>query len=378
MLGMTYAPPPQRPYLSCMLAARFRPRWRSRLIGRLRLTLTVMLVGIAGGCGGQEPDYPRDYEVGFSNNAVSQGVAPLEEVTSRLAQIGAEVDRIQISWAALEPEPGQFDFEGLDQVYEADLRAGIEPLFNLAFAPAWAAAEGPCDPSVASCHLPPAPEHYDDFAKTAAKVAGRYPQARAIEIWNEPNTAYFWQPGADPDGYAELLRRSHAAVKRVAPEMPVAGASTAASPGGRPGYIEDQEFIARLYELGSAQSMDALSVHVYPSPAAPSTTGVMDDIAQIEETRGRFAVDDPIWVTETGGSTTGEPALTVAEQRRILPELANALGDRSAVEMVLLHTLFRKPTGPGSPETGFGIVEPAGEPLPVFCDLAERWGGPGC
>lgn len=342
----------------------------------IAITLLVVLVG--SGCGA--PDRPTDpsYEVGFNNNAVMQGVAPLSEVTARLKQVGADVDRVQISWATLEPEPGRFDFGPIDRIYEADLTAGVEPLFIFAFAPPWAATDGPCDALVPTCHLPPTPDHYDDAARAAAALAERYPGARGIEIWNEPNTPYFWQPAADPDAYTELLKQVHAAVKEVAPQMPVAGASTSASPAGRAGYIEDQDFIAAIYERGAAESMDALSVHVYDEPGVPSTGPALAALDQIEATRERFGADEPIWITEAGSSTSGGVAVSVAEQRALLPELVDELGSRPEVEMVLLHTLLRKPTAPGDPETGFGIAEPGGSPLPVFCDLARDWGGLGC
>ena len=36
-------------------------------------------------------------------------------------------------------------------------------------------------------------------------VAQRYPEAAAIEIWNEPNVHWFWRPRPDPARYTELL-----------------------------------------------------------------------------------------------------------------------------------------------------------------------------
>ncbi len=181
---------------------------------------------------------------------------------------------------------------------------------------------------------------------------------------------------ADPAAYAELLKQIYAAVKKVAPDLPVAGASTSASLGDRPGDVEDQDFIAALYQLGADKYMDALSVHIY---AATSPVGAaVDALAQIEDVQDEYQVDEPIWITETGYTTTGPAAVTAADQRELLPDLVAELGSHTAVEMVLVHTLLQAPRGPEDPETGFGIVAPGGDPLPVFCDLAERWGGPGC
>ena len=345
------------------------------------IVIVAIVVGIVLVATSEEPrSLPPEpaVDVGFNNNAVTQGVATAEQAAERLVQVGADIDRVQINWATLEPSPGVYDFRPYDEVYAADLAAGVKPLLIFAYAPAWA-ADDYCDANVSSCHLPPTPAHYGDAARTVAAITERYPEAAGIEIWNEPNIAYFWAPGADPVAYAALLEVTADAVKRVDPEMPVVGGSTSSTEVmGRPGYIDAVEFIDAIYAQGAAEAIDALSVHIYTYPGPPSVKAALEQVAEIRAIQREHEDDAPIWVTETGASTTGPEAVSESEQRRFLEALVDRLGRAGGVEMVLLHTLFRRSTDLHDPEVGYGIVDPGGEPLPIFCRLAELWRGSGC
>src|SRR5256885_9585745 len=77
-------------------------------------------------------------EVGFNDNAVSEGLASPVQVARLIAAAGGGVDRVQIAWSSLEPARGEFDFRPYDAIYRADLARRVRPLFIFAFAPGWA------------------------------------------------------------------------------------------------------------------------------------------------------------------------------------------------------------------------------------------------
>jgi hypothetical protein len=336
----------------------------------------AILLGGGGGDNDPEPG-PLELAVGFNNNAVTDGLATAEQSAQLVAAVGGEVDRVQISWAAIEPRPGEYDFSVYDEIYEADLRQGVRPLFIFAFAPPWAVAEdAPCDASLSNCHLPPAPEHYDAAARTAAGIAERYPKAAGIEIWNEPNSGYFWAPQADPVAYADLLAATSAAIEGVDPGMPVAGGSTASGEG--PGKMLDVDFVRAVLEAGGGESMDALSAHAYIAPADASGVSALATIERIAAVQRELGDAAPIWVTETGVSATGPGAPTEAEQAAALKQLAARFDTVEGVEMVLVHTLIRRPTAPEDPEGGFGVLGPDLAPTESYCALSEAWGGTAC
>jgi hypothetical protein len=311
--------------------------------------------------------------VGFNNNAVVERSATPEQSADLLADVGADIDRVQIGWVRLEPAPGVYNFATYDAIYAADLARGIRPLFNFAFAPAWASG-GVCPDSVSSCHAPPNSDHYDDAARTAAAIAARYPQAAGIEIWNEPNTRYFWRPGPDPAAYTRLLAACHAAIKAVDPSMAVAGGSMASGMGGSPGKIPAGEFLASMYANGAAGSMDAISAHAYPDPTVASAVDWIDSLVAV-----RNAAEDaatPVWVTEVGMTTTGVGAVSEAAQATGLAALDGALRSVPAVRMVLFNTLVESPRGAANPETGFGVVATDLRKKPAYCALGASWGAP--
>jgi hypothetical protein len=322
-----------------------------------------------------EPDPPpADMPVGFNNNAVSQRIVTAEQSAALLADAGADVDRVQIAWERLERTPGSYDFAVWDSVYAADLARGIRPLFILAYAPRWASGADACAGVTGRCLASPRPEYYDDFARAAAAVAARYPRAAGIEIWNEPNHQHFWRPASDPEAYAALLRESHAAVKQVDPSMPVAGVSLAQR-NTHPGSVAPTEFLQRVYAAGAGGSMDALSVHAYAGDDATAQRAV-DDVTAARAVRDAAgASSTPLWLTETGASSTGPGALSEVDQAARILLLERRLRATPGVEMLLVHTLVEPPLGPESRETGYGIVRADLSLKPVYCGLALAWGG---
>ena len=69
--------------------------------------------------------------------------------------------------------------------------------------------------------FPPAENYLPHFSWFAALVAQRYPEAVAIESWNEPNLWAFWRPQPDPGMAARLTAWVNAGVDLVDPGMPV-------------------------------------------------------------------------------------------------------------------------------------------------------------
>jgi hypothetical protein len=119
--------------------------------------------------------------------------------------------------------------------------------------------------------------------------------------------------------------------------------------------------------------MDALSLHAYPEQADSS---VQSAVAHVESVRAAMGpVRKPIWITETGASTSGPQALTPEGQALTISRLAEALPEVSGVSMVLIHTLVEPPRDPATPEPGFGVVSPGLDPKPAYAALTDAWRG---
>ena len=314
-----------------------------------------------------------DDPVGFNNNSVSQGIATADQSADLLAGVGADVDRVQIAWERLERSPGTYDFALADSVYAADLARGVRPLFILGYAPRWASGSA-CSGITGRCLAGPEPDYYDDFARAAAALATRYPEAAGIEIWNEPNLQHFWRPAANPEGYAALLRESYSAIKAANPAMSVGGGSVGQL-NSDPGSLSAPEFLRRVFVAGAAGALDAITLHAYAG-GDPTAERAVTDVANVRATRDAYGdPSKPLWVTETGGSTTGLGALSEVDQATRLTLLDTRLRSAPGVEMLIVHTLIDPPTDPGSRETGFGVVRPDFSKRPSYCALALAWAG---
>lgn len=347
---------------------------RSRWLATGAIALATVLLVIFGLLPSLASD-PRPLRVGFANNAVAQDVATPGEAAQLISGAGARIDRVQVEWATLEPAPGRYRFGRYDAIYRADLARGLRPLFILAYAPNWA-GNGACDGRISSCHMGPGPGHFRDFARTAALLARRYPRLAGIEIWNEPNTPYFWAPRADPRAYAALLKRSFKAINRVAPTMPVAGGSMASSPGIDPGSLTAPDFLRAVYASGGGNSMDALSIHPYPDPGDTTVQSALDRLREVREVRDdRGYRATPLWVTETGISTTGPGAVPPEVQAYVLLRLYDVLRRQRGVKMVLIHTLVEPSRSLLDPELGYGVLTSDHTPKPAYCTLSSAWAG---
>ena len=320
-----------------------------------------------------QPPIPREMPVGFNNNAVRDGLPPAT-AADLLSAVGATIDRVQINWGRFERTPGNYDFAFSDGIYAADLARGIRPLFILAYAPRWASGST-CAGVSGTCLAGPAPDYHDDFARAAAALAERYPGAAGIEVWNEPNLAHFWRPAADPDAYASVLRQAYVAIREVDPEMSVAGGSVVVTDPPATGSIGATDFLREVFEAGAAGAMDAISMHAY-ARGDPSGNPAVSAVQMVRDARDSWGdPSKPLWVTETGWSSTAAAGLGEVGQAAALAVLDGRLRAEPDVEMLLVHTLIDPSLGLINPESGFGIVRSDLSRKPAFCVLALAWAG---
>ncbi len=182
----------------------------------------------------------------------------------RIRDAGARFVRLTILWEQVAPrsEPLvwlpdspadlNYDWTTVDREVQMADRAGLEPLFQVYGAPAWAQRcttvtdfGAPCDPD---------PAALADFAKAAAqRYSGSFlglPRVRYWEPQNEPNLQVFFNPQfrnrrpVSPLLYRTLLNRFSDAVKSVDASNLVVTAGF--GPLERPGSIGPLDFVRRM------------------------------------------------------------------------------------------------------------------------------------
>lgn len=341
------------------------------MIRRLAIAAFVALLAmVAGGCGGSDPG--EDGPVLGYNDLLQ----PDEPGNELLADSGATVVRRPLNWAAVEPNPGERNWEPIDQIADELEAQGVEPLWVLTSAPCWAAADPDCTPNTPS--FAPARKNFSDYADFAAEVAERYPDAAGIEVWNEPNLEIFFVGGGDASFYAEMLEQTDDAIERTGTDVPVVVAGLSPVPEDSPVRSEWTGYLAEVLEAGGGEHADALGLHPYS--AFEPETGTVETakrmIGEAEETLEGADAELPIWVTEVGASTSGRAPVSESEQADELETLYELIDDQG-IAMMVVHRLFDQRDPEFPIEKGYGVIEAdRSTPKPSYCRLAGLAGEP--
>jgi hypothetical protein len=166
-----------------------------------------------------------------------------------------------------EPAPGRFDLSAIAGRVRLITSTGGIPVVTLCGAPGW--MKNGTGPNVA-----PTPEHYQDFATLAAKIARAFPEVKYFVVWNEFKG--FWSTADnnwDIKGYTTMYNDVYRAIKRVRPDAwvggPYATTPPLATPGrgnlpstphGPWGYLDQRTLDAIRYWLANKAGADFLAV----------------------------------------------------------------------------------------------------------------------
>ncbi len=177
--------------------------------------------------------------------------------------------RLRFDWAALEPQPGVYDWATADAWIGDAVRAGLVPLVVLDGSPSWARAEQDRTP-VDNPLAPPADPH--DMARFAAAFAARYAdQVRYYQVWDEPNIAPHWgSRWIEPVAYAQLLKTVAPAIRAADPDAIIAAAALAPTADRGHTAIDEVYFLQRMVAAGAAGSFDAVAIEPFGFGYAPS------------------------------------------------------------------------------------------------------------
>ncbi len=330
--------------------------------------------------------------VGFNENPSPSGYR-------RQSELGADVRRMPVPWKDVEPVPGGFAWDQYDRIYRDIVSNGLRPLLVAYASPCWASPGTKC----AAVHDGPPDPAFDQFwSRYVRELAARYPEAVAVEVWNEQNFLPHFQPEVDPARYTELLKQAYRAVNDVNSRMAVVSGGLLASPLSGPDGIADYEFLEAMYRNGAAGFMDGIGIHPYPITLRERGTSrydpnvVTQTLDRLRAVRDAAGDNSPLWVTEVGASTqTGPgypPALTEEEQSRMLIGLMRGFVRAEDVATVLIHRLIDPPRDPAlgtvtevtTPysvsvyypiEAGFGVHRTDGTPKAAACAIARELGG---
>ncbi len=272
-----------------------------------------------------------DKEYGVTVNLTRYDDSGLVDTLTQLREAGLLWLRQPVLWSKVEPQPGQFQWEALDRVFEAvakqnesDKADPFKLIAVLNTSPAWARppGSGPTTP----------PTHISNFGNFASVFAGRYGHLiDHYQIWHEPNLSAGWgEAFVNPPAYATLLREAALNIREADPEALILTAGLAPTRENGPLNLNELEFLTQLYQAGAGDWFDIVAAQPYGfdfDPADPPDTDVLNFrraelLRQVMLDYGDAGT--PIWATAFGWNAlppdwAGRPSPWRADQARVDP-----------------------------------------------------------
>lgn len=222
----------------------------------------------------------------------------ISAITEQVSDLGVDWVKIDVSWAALEAEPGIYDYRALDAMVAALELIDVKIMLNLYDAPDWSRRTYTEKLNSAMRESDGPPQNLDDFSNFVANLATRYAGlVDAYEIWKSPNLLKFWtvpvyhrEPELTDDGdygipdeiqlgpkyYVPLLKVAYDTIKaHDAHALVISGGL--ALVGFSDGYnaVDTGTFLQGMLDEGAASSSDAIGL-VFSASAVPPTLECCD------------------------------------------------------------------------------------------------------
>ena len=207
----------------------------------------------------------------------------LDQAVELLKGMGCAFVRTDFYWNDIEPVQGKFCFDKYDHLVDLLSENNIRILGILDYSADWAAS---------SWNSPPYND--DDFVNYCRKVVSRYKnKIKYWEIWNEPDSKFYWQPQDNMKRYSQLLRKVYLCIKEVDPSAQVLMGGLTQN-----GYYALQD----LYRQGGGEYFDIVNMHPFVNPLTSNPKKEMESFyRKIKKLMSKFGDGDKkIWFTEIG------------------------------------------------------------------------------
>lgn len=218
------------------------------------------------------------------NNFKYASPEDLEKVMALMKEAGVGWVRMDFLWDEIEPEQGKFDFGKYDNIVDLLHKYGINVLGVLGYSATWAAA---CQ----KWNSPP--EDISLFVNFAKEVISRYKdKVKHWEIWNEPDSATYWELQDGLKTYCGLLKEVYLAAKKIDPGCKILNG----------GLASGLASVNKLYDNACGSYFDILNIHIFETPLYRNSIKAVSAYPKLCHkimTRNGDG-QKKIWVTEIG------------------------------------------------------------------------------
>ena len=218
------------------------------------------------------------------------------------------------------------------------------------------------------------PDHGGSTPRTPEDVAafGRFAEAAAThfkgrnvryEVWNEPDTKFFWAPFPNASEYAALLTEAVAAIRKADPSAKVAS-------GGVSRF--DVAFLKQAIDPGLAAGLNAIGIHPYPKAGPESVVSELGMLRDwVERAFGeRLEVWDTEWGYSSADALKGTPSNGHAEGGR-RRQAALAIREiltlwTAGLPLAVWYDLRDDGPDPANPDHNYGLLDSNGNEKPAM------------
>jgi hypothetical protein len=311
---------------------------------------------------------------GWSNGAFSSA----EMANLHMQKAGAimpdslSANRFHVQWSYVEGVRGTYDWSMSDAQYAAMQKYTPRPIMLIYRAPLW--ARDPARTCAAGseeyCIYPPLPQFDGDWKAFVKAAVARYPNVRAIEVWNEPNIATFWSPAADPARYAAILTAAHDGVRAARSKAPVlTGGLYPANTNG--GNVSAKDFLSQVYATAGAGAFEGIGSHPYAHQEV-YVDRMRTRLDALRAVRDQYRDGStPLWITEAGISSDAISGVGLDRQGDVLADLYRSLQGQPDVRSFVIHRLYD--VGPDY-WGQYGVLNQDLTPKPAYCELGAAIG----
>lgn len=302
----------------------------------------------------------------FGVAARPQSYADHSLYCDHLIASGVKWVRIAPEWGSIETAKGQYNaayLAKLDAIVDRLHAADVSVLWILCYTAPWASSRPDLVWPAITRHKP---QNWADWEDYVAFITSRYAdKITHWEVWNEPDHGGFWKDSVAD--YHELLRRAHLKIKAASPANTVLLGGLAMTAGSGSGdsfglgtFLDQLLALDQPGTTGPSRAFDVFNYHAYGDYArhVRMHAGMRDVI----EKHGLHA--RPVWITETGYSTQGDPAKEALKADMVDQiHLGNLLWPD--VERAFWHCYHNPATGNAN-EDNFGLMTNNLTPIPAF------------
>ena len=304
--------------------------------------------------------------------------SPSAREFKKISAAGIGTFRVNITWAAVEPERGARNWEPVDSDLARINRAGLRPLPVILGSPKFAAPTSTYPPRSNArrayaafvrdlvARYGPEGEFWDENPSLA------YRPVRAWQVWNEPSFAPYWNGRPNAREYVSFVRQTRTAIKS---SDPGAGIVLAGLPDTEyQGKRNLLPYIRSIYRVrGASELFDVVALNAYAKDAR-SVVGVVRRVRGEMNRAGDRRT--PIWVTETGWGSGGDgnnvltrtPSVQASLLRSVYRALI-AVRSRYRIGLVAWFSLRDRKPGAGEPNwwaIHTGLFDRAGREKPAW------------